>query len=198
MEDLFERHGDAFNMNMGPMGGWALAVHTPEHMNECLVNQAKYMIPKWPGDLPTSSARASSMSGLPDARLFLFHGCAQSRLLPCPLPRVWSVALLARRFLDSLLIHMPSKLLEFYPICGAYHLCMKHIVACAAGVESLALPLGRSSTNEETRPWRVAIGEVLSQRTIAKLELPLMASEYSAAIKKYARNPFLLKLFRQL
>lgn len=65
----------------------------------------------------------------------------------------------------------------------------------AAAVEDLIMPLGRSTTNEETMPWRRALGKVLSQGIILKLQLPLIVEEFSETVQKYAQNHATALLF---
>ena len=166
-------------------------------MEECLVNQAKDMYTKWPRELPTPSSTC-----VPS----LLRGCDCAMIVHAHLSpaQTLSVALLARHGPNSLLIHTVVRQLVLCPVCSAgpvciqmvQHLCLKHTNICAAGVENLVLPLGKSSTNEEIRPWRVAIGKVLSQGTITKLQLPCIVSDFSAAIKKYAQNHYFSVPFR--
>lgn len=48
-QHLFKKHDtDALMMNMGPAGGWMLAVHTAEDLQEVSVVKGGAMYPKWP------------------------------------------------------------------------------------------------------------------------------------------------------
>lgn len=50
LELFFEKHGsDAINLNLGPSGGWILALQTVEDLQECSISKGKDMYTKWPG-----------------------------------------------------------------------------------------------------------------------------------------------------
>lgn len=71
-------------------------------------------------------------------------------------------------------------------LLAAAIMCSKGVRA--ATLEKIILPLGRSATNEEQRPWRVALGHVLSKGNIMRLQLPLMVSQFTATIRRCDRN----------
>jgi hypothetical protein len=54
----------------------------------------------------------------------------------------------------------------------------------AGSVEDIIIPMGRSMTNEDIKPWRSATGKILSQGAVMSWELPLIVAEFSAAIRK--------------
>jgi hypothetical protein len=54
----------------------------------------------------------------------------------------------------------------------------------AGSVEDIIIPMGRSMTNEDIKPWRSATGKILSQGAVMSRELPLIVAEFSAAIRK--------------
>jgi hypothetical protein len=57
----------------------------------------------------------------------------------------------------------------------------------AEQMEDLVLAVG-SMNNEEVKPWKAATGKILSQGTVMKVQLPLIAAEFSAAIQRYIYN----------
>jgi hypothetical protein len=60
-------------------------------------------------------------------------------------------------------------------------------VLLAEQMEDLVLAVG-SMNNEEVKPWKAATGKILSQGTVMKVQLPLIAAEFSAAIRRCIYN----------
>lgn len=59
MGTLIQKHGtDAFNLNLGPLGGWYLAVQSPQPVEEVLVTNGDNIYPKWPDVLIVNSSCA--------------------------------------------------------------------------------------------------------------------------------------------
>ena len=53
ISSLFEKHDtDAISLNMGPAGGYVIAIQDTELMQEASIAQLKNTYPKWPGVTP--------------------------------------------------------------------------------------------------------------------------------------------------
>ena len=52
---LFEKYNtDAFNIYMGPAGGWQLCIQDAQLLQDACVTHLKNVYPKWPGMIPQS------------------------------------------------------------------------------------------------------------------------------------------------
>jgi hypothetical protein len=55
---LFEKYGSTFMINMGPLGGWNLAVKDQDVIQECLTRNDDFGL-AWPGVHPCSAMCSS-------------------------------------------------------------------------------------------------------------------------------------------
>ena len=63
-EPMFEKHGsDAVWLNMGPGGGWVLALRTLEAATECSITKSQAMFTKWPRALACPPSAHACLPG---------------------------------------------------------------------------------------------------------------------------------------
>jgi hypothetical protein len=56
----------------------------------------------------------------------------------------------------------------------------------AGSAERLILQQGKPLTNEQARPWRIVLSNVLSQGAVMQLQLPQIVAQFTSTIQKCA------------